>query len=55
MDWKKSENVDGDKVLAALSVALNAEDGVNELFKRVAALELANAKSTTKINKEKKE
>ena len=40
MDWKKNEDGDGDKVLKALAVALNAESGVDELFRRVVALEM---------------
>ena len=52
MDWKKNEDGDGDKVLKALAVALNAEAGVDELFKRIAAIEIqlaANKGKSTKI------
>jgi hypothetical protein len=48
MDWKESEPMDGDKVLAALAVAMNAESGVDELFKRVVALELASKSKASK-------
>ena len=40
MDWKKNEDESSDKVLKALAVALNAEAGVDELFRRVVALEM---------------
>ena len=40
MDWKRDENESSDKVLKALAVALNAENGVDELFRRVVALEM---------------
>ena len=40
MDWKRNEDESSDKVLKALAVALNAENGVDELFRRVVALEM---------------
>ena len=53
MDWKKTDSIEGDKVIAALSVAMNAEKGVDELFRRIVALELATAKNTAKAVKGK--
>jgi len=57
MDWKKNEDESSDKVLKALAVALNAENGVDELFRRVVALEMkANEKKVEKtVKPEKKE
>ena len=57
MDWKRDENESSDKVLKALSVALNAENGVDELFRRVVALEMkAGEKKVEKaVKPEKKE
>ena len=57
MDWKRDENESSDKVLKALAVALNAENGVDELFRRVVALEMkANEKKAEKpVKTEKKE
>ena len=57
MDWKKNGDESSDKVLKALAVALNAENGVDELFRRVVALEIkANEKKAEKLVKtEKKE
>ena len=43
MDWKRDENESSDKVLKALAVALNAENGVDELFRRVVALEMKDS------------
>jgi len=52
MDWKKNEDESSDKVLKALAVALNAENGVDELFRRVVALEMkANEKKVEKPSK----
>jgi len=57
MDWKKNEDESSDKVLKALAVAMNAENGVDELFRRVVALEMkANEKKVEKtVKPEKKE
>ena len=57
MDWKRDENESGDKVLKALSVALNAENGVDELFRRVVALEMkaGENKAEKPVKTEKKE
>ena len=46
--WKKIEGEIDDKVLGALKIAMNAESGVDELFKRVVALELAGKSKATK-------
>ena len=57
MDWKKNEDESSDKVLKALAVALNAENGVDELFRRVVALEMkaSEKKVERAVKPEKKE
>ena len=52
--WKKNEDGDGDKVMKALAVALNAESGVDELFRRVVALEMKATESKPARSKAEK-